>query len=134
MMSLPLQQVPNQSFSALLDGNQWDFVLKTVEDTTTVSLTLNGNDIMDNGRAVAGGFIIPSIYQEYSSGNFFFVTQNFDLPYYTEFTVTQYLIYVSAAELAALRAPSASPFITADDFNPIAALPLRFSPQGYVLA
>jgi len=129
MMSLPIQQLPNQSLSVLLDGNQWNFLLKTVQDTTVVSLTLNGTDILDSARAVAGGFIIPSLYQE--AGNFFFVTQNFDLPYYTQFNVTQALIYISAAELAILRTPPVSPYITAASFNPIGGLPLRFSPQGY---
>jgi hypothetical protein len=131
MMQLPLQQLPNQSFSILLDGNQWDFLLKTVEDMTAVSLMLNGTDILDSARAAAGTFIIPSIYEE--SGNFFFVTQSFQLPYYTQFNVTQALIYISATELAALRV-SKTPPITAADFNPIAALPLRFQPSGYVAA
>ena len=130
MMNLPIQQIPNQSFSVALDGNNWDFVLKTAGDTTVVSLTLNGTDILDGARAVAGGFIIPSLYQE--AGNFFFVTQNFELPYYTEFTVTQNLIYISASELAVLRTPPASPIITAASFNPLGALPLRFQPIGYV--
>lgn len=131
MMNLPLTQVPNQSFSQILDGNSWNFLLKTVQDMTIVSLTLNNVDILDSGRAAAGAFIIPSKYQE--AGNFFFVTQNFELPYYTQFSVTQSFIYISASELAALRVP-ATPPITAADFNPIAALPLRFSPQGYVEA
>jgi hypothetical protein len=129
MMSVPLQQLPNQSFSILLDSNQWDFLLKTVEDSTVVSLTLNGTDLLDSAKAPAGAFIIPSIYEE--SGNFFFVTQSFQLPYYTNFNVTQSLIYISATELATLRTPTPPP-ITAADFNPIAALPLRFQPVGYV--
>ena len=85
----------------MLDGNQWDFLLKTVEDTTVVSLALNGQDILDSARAAAGSFIIPSIYEE--SGNFFFVTQNFQLPFYTAFNVTQSLVYINltAEELGA---------------------------------
>src|SRR5262249_14348888 len=128
---LPIQQLPNQSLSVLLDGNQWNFLLKTVGDSTIASLTLNGTDVLDSARCVAGSFIIPSQYEE--SGNFFFLTQNEYLPYYTQFNVTQSLIYISATELAALRVPKA-PRITAADFNPIAALPLRFAPQGYMAA
>ena len=131
MLVVPIQQLPNQSFSVALDGNQWDFVLKTAEDTTVASLTLNSVDILDSARCVAGSFIIPSEYEE--AGNFFFVTQNYQLPYYTQFNVTQSLIYISATELMALRQPKALP-ITAADFNPIAALPLRFAPQGYSAA
>lgn len=131
MQQIPLQQLPNQSLSALLDGNQWNLLLKTVEDSTVLSAQLNGVDVLSSARAVAGSFIIPSTYEE--AGNFIFVTQLFQLPFYTQFNVTQSLIYVSAAELAVLRAPK-SPPITAANFNPIAALPLRFKPQGYVEA
>lgn len=129
MKQIPLQQIPNQSFSIILDNNSWGFLIKTVEDMTVVSLTLNNVDILDSARAVAGGFIIPSLYEE--AGNFFFVTQNQELPYYTNFKVTQQLIYISAAELAILRQPNPLPITTAY-FNPLGALPLRFAPQGYV--
>ena len=128
MMQIPIQVVASQSFSTILDGNTWDFILKTVEDSTVVSLTLNGSDILDSARAVAGSFIIPSQYEE--DGNFFFTTQDFELPFYTRFNVSQSLLYVSTPELAAFRAPPVSR-ITAAYFNPIAALPLRFAPQNY---
>jgi hypothetical protein len=129
MMSLPIQSVPNQSFSTILDSNNWNIVIKTVEDTTVVSLTLNGTDIIDGARAAAGALIIPSQYEE--SGNFFFTTANFELPFYTFFNISQSLIYVSAVELVAFRTLPESP-IKASFFNPIAALPLRFSPVGYL--
>lgn len=128
MKNIPIQAIPNQSFSIILDSNTWNIVLKTVEDITVVSLNLNGVDVVDSARAVAGSFVIPSKYEE--SGNFIFVTGSNQLPYYTEFGVTQALIYASADELANIRTPIVNP-ITAADFNPLGALPLRFSPQGY---
>jgi hypothetical protein len=131
MMQVPIQATPNQSFSIILDSNNWDFVLKTVEDATAVSLTLNGVDVIDNTRAMAGSLIIPSQYEE--NGNFFFTTANYQLPFYTSFNVSQSLIYASAAELVAFRTPPALP-VTAAFFNPIAALPMRFAPQNYALA
>lgn len=128
MQQIPIQSLPNQSFNMSLDGNQWDITIKSISGATVVSLARNNVDIIDGVRAVAGSFIIPSQYEE--AGNFIFVTQSFQLPVYTQFNITQYLVYVSAAELAVFRAPVAAP-ITAADFNPIAALPQRFSPQGY---
>lgn len=128
MMQVPIQAIPNQSFSIILDGNTWNFLLKTVEDTTAVSLTLNGIDIIDSSRAASGALIIPSRYEE--AGNFFFTTANYQLPFYTSFNISQSLIYVSATELAEFRMSPLSP-ITAAYFNPIAALPLRFAPVGY---
>ncbi len=130
MMQIPIQQLPNQSFSTLLDGNQWDFLLKTAGDITVISLVLNGTDIINSVKAQPGALIIP--YQYLESGNFFFVTQGFQIPFYTEFNVSQSLIYISAAELAAIRAQANPVPITVASFNPIAALPLRFSPKGYV--
>jgi hypothetical protein len=58
------------------------------------------------------------------------LVQNFALPDYTLFGISQNLIYLSAVDLAAIRVPPAYPITTAF-FNPDAALPLRFSPQGY---
>lgn len=128
MQRIPLQVIANQQFSIVLDNNQWDFTIKTTNGITSISLIRNGVSIVENARAVAGALILQSQYEE--AGNFFFVTQSFQLPEYAQFGITQYLIYVTASELATFRAPITPP-ITAVSFNPIAALPLRFSPQGY---
>lgn len=128
MMQIPLQALPNQEFSLILDGNSWDISLKTTDGITSASLTLNGVDILDGAPVVAGAWIIQAAYQ--NSGNFFFVTHNFQLPAYTQFGVSQSLIYASQAEINALDAPAPPP-IKASNFNPIAALPLRFAPIGY---
>lgn len=125
MQNIPLQIIPNQSFSIVLDNNQWNFVLKTTNGVTAVSLTLNNNSVIENMRAVANQKIIPSQYEE--AGNFMFLTQNFQLPDYTQFGITQILVYITASELEAFRAPIIPP-ITAANFNPIAALPVRFAP------
>lgn len=128
MIEIPLQRLPNQSFFITLDNNQWNFALKTTNGIISASVSLNGVVILSNMRCVANQIIIPSVYLE--SGNFLFLTQDFQLPYYTEFGVTQKLIYLTSGELAQFRAKPTLP-ITTNDFNPIASLPLRFSPQGY---
>ena len=128
MQSVPISAVPNQDFTIILDGNTWDITLKTTDGIISASLNLNSIDIVDNARVVSGSYIIQEQYQE--SGNFFFLTQNQELPLYTQFNVTQSLIYISAAELAALRVPPPPP-ITEAYFNPLGALPLRFSPRNY---
>jgi hypothetical protein len=128
MQSIPLQAIPNQSFSITLDGNQWNFTLKTTNGVISVTLAKNNVTLIENMRAVANGLIIPAKYLE--DGNFLFLTQNFQLPDYTQFGVTQLLIYITAAELTASRTPTSS-IITVASFSPIAALPLRFAPTGY---
>jgi hypothetical protein len=131
VQNIPVSAVPNQRFSVVLDGNSWDVTVRATDGVTAVSLARNGVLVIENLRAVAGMKIIPSEYEE--AGNFAFFTANFELPDYRSFGVSQRLVYFSAAELAAIRAPKKPP-ITAARFNPIAALPLRFAPVGYVAA
>ena len=127
-IEVPLQAIPNQSFSISLDNNTFGITLIYADSIMAVSMTINGVDTIDNIRCVAGSPLIPSRYEE--AGNFLFLTQNFALPIYEQFGSTQSLLYFTAAELATYRAAK-SPPITAASFNPIAGLPLRFSPQGY---
>jgi hypothetical protein len=131
MQSIPLQAIPNQEFTVVLNNNQWKITLRTTAGVTSATVSLNGTEIVSNSRCVANGLVIPYEYLE--SGNFLFLTQNYQLPEYTQFNTTQYLVYITAEEMAAFRVPLSSP-ITAADFSPIAALPLRFAPQGYTLA
>lgn len=130
MQTISLKAIPNQSFSVILDDNNWSFILKTTNGVTSVTLSLNGVLVLTNLRAVANQKIIPFEYEESQSGNFIFLCQTYQLPYYTQFGTTQVLAYISNSELVTLRTPISST-ITASDFNPIAALPLRFAPTGY---
>lgn len=133
MQQIPLQPIPNQSFTIVLDDNSWDISLRTAKDITAVSLSLNNEVLLSNIRAVANSLIIPYRYKELKSGNFLFLTKNFELPFYTQFGLTQKLVYVSNAELEDARLPLGYP-ITQSVFDPNGDVPLRFKPQGYVLA
>lgn len=128
MMQIPLEVLPNQSLTTILDDNRWLIDIVETVGAMAVTLTLNDVVLVSGVRAVANTPIIASEYQE--SGNFLFATQNFDMPYYDQFGVTQYLYYFSAAEIAVIREPVTPP-ITQSYFDPIAELPLRFAPQGY---
>lgn len=134
---VPLQQIPNQSFAITLDGNLFNVVLKKCNGVMAMSLSINGEDTIDNLICAACAPIIPAAYLE--TGNFMFITANNQLPDYRQFGNTQSLFYFTAAELAAFRvapvaASPAVPTVTAAFFNPIAGLPLRFAPQGYTQA
>lgn len=128
MQTIPLQSIPNQEFTIQLNNNLFDITIRETNGCMSVSITINSVLTIENMRIVAGMRLIPSQYEE--AGNFIFASNNEDLPFYTEFGNSQQLVYVTAAELAIIRAPVAPP-ITASYFNPLAALPLRFSPQGY---
>jgi hypothetical protein len=131
---IPLQAIPNQDFTITLDNNLWEIGIHTCNGIVAVTLTLNGTLLIENLIGASCAPIIPAQYQE--NGNFVFLTANQQLPVYSQFNVTQSLFYFSASELAVLRTPPVAssryvPTVTAESFNPIGSLPLRFSPQGY---
>lgn len=132
MQNVPLQNLPNQELSIPLDNNQWDISLRSANGTIAATFTLNGIVLIENVRVVAGMRMLPYKYLE--NGNFALITQSFEIPDYTKFGITQSLLYFSQDELNAVR--NFNPvIITANDFDPNAgSLPLRFAPQGYILA
>lgn len=130
MLLVPLQSIPNQEFTIVLDNNTYDIVVRYTNGATSVTITCNGTLIIENMQTVAGALIIPYQYLE-NSGNFIFVTSNQELPLYSEFGITQFLYYLNASDLATLRTPAPA-IIPASWFNSLGQLPLRFAPQGYV--
>jgi hypothetical protein len=108
MINIPLQAIPGQSLSIQLDGNNYDIRLHSCNNTPqtpgtaimTVSIARNGISIVDNVRPVAGFPIIGYPYLE--NGNFVIISNNDDYPDYTQFGITQFLIFASQAELEAI--------------------------------
>ncbi len=128
MQIIPIQALPTQRFSIPLDGNEWGITIRATNGTISMSFTLNGDVVIQNTRAVAGRRIIPATYQE--AGNSTLITQSFELPDYTKFGTTQQLVYISAADLEIVRTKTPG-IVTAADFDPNGALPMRFKPSGY---
>lgn len=125
---VPIQAIPNQSFSITLDNQLFAISIKETNGCVAVSIDVNGVNVIENLRTVSGSPIIPAKYQE--AGNFMFVTANQQVPDYLRFNVTQTLQYFTAAELTAFRAPVPPPIMAAF-FDPLGGLPLRFAPRGY---
>lgn len=101
MIDITLQPLPNQSFSIQLGASRYDITLKEANGAMTASIARDGAPVVENVRLVAGSPVLPYRYLE--DGNFVLVTQDDDLPYYTAFGVTQFLTYLTADEVAALR-------------------------------
>jgi len=101
---IPLQAVPNQSFSVLLDNQQYEIAFREIGNSAmAVSMSLNGVVLMSNARFCADDPLIAHPYLEGDGGNFFFVSDDKQIPYYTFFDVTQKLYYLAAAEMADAR-------------------------------
>lgn len=120
--AISLNAIPNQNFRFNSDSNSFDITLKATAGCMSMSVDINGQDVIDNVRCVAWRVIIPSVYQE--NGNLMFMTQSLQLPWYTQFGISQTLVYFSQSELSSIRSGNLL-------FSPFGALPLRFSPQGY---
>lgn len=101
MIDLNLSPIPNQAVSIQLDNNFYVITVKEAEGVMAVTINRNGENIVSNARAVAGTPLLPYLYME--NGNFIFITNGDDYPYYTQFGITQSLIYASQVELDAIR-------------------------------
>jgi hypothetical protein len=104
MQIIPLQAIPNQSFSITLDNNLYDIKLITCVNITAASILRNKELILLDSRVEPNMPIIPYRYLE--DGNFMILTKGGNYPIYSEFGVTQFLIYTSASELRGIRSVS----------------------------
>jgi len=100
---IPIDALPNQSLSVTLDGARFDIALKSSDTSCFASITRDDELLIENSRATAGTFLLPYEYLEGDTGNFLFVVQNELIPYYTNFGITQALLYFTAAEVEAAR-------------------------------
>ena len=96
-----IQPVANQSLSIALDNIQYDITIRETNGSMSVDLTRDNQVVFQGSRVVAGTPVIPYRYLE--SGNFIFITQNNEQPYFTKFGNSQSLIYASPSELETFR-------------------------------
>ena len=97
MKQIPLKVYPRQSLSVVLEGSLYELSLKECNGIMAVSVIRDGETIISNRRAVAGMPIIPSRYL--NDGNFFLLTDNDELPYYTGFEGSNVLVWVTNDEI-----------------------------------
>lgn len=103
MQQIPLQAIPNQSFTVQLDDRFYNMALKTANGIMALDISRDNQVLLTGARVVAGTPLLPYNYLENSSGNFIFITANEELPDYAQFGVTQSLLYASNDELEAIR-------------------------------
>lgn len=101
MRIIPLASIANQSFTLTLDGVRWSLRLNAGRGVMSASVSRDGSTLITGVRVLAGEPIIP--YAHLQTGNFIFVVNDDDLPDYQLFNVSQVLVYLSAAEIAAVQ-------------------------------
>ena len=103
MLVIPLSTTPNQTFSTRIGSDFYNITIKFVINLMTVSVVRNGVILIENVRAMPDEVVIPYEHLEAGSGNFAFVTENNEYPIYTQFNITQYLVFADNEELEVLR-------------------------------
>lgn len=101
MIQLNITPVPNQQFTARLDGARYTITLKTAQGVTLASILRDGVPVVESVRVLAGELIIPYQYKE--NGNFGIITENNALPNWEQFGISQFFYYFTPAELAEFR-------------------------------
>lgn len=102
MLIVPIASLPNQTFDVLIDNtNEWEIAIYTVNDFNLMcaDFILNGTLILSGQRCVPQQLLVPYRYLVEGAGNFLFVTVNDEYPDYTQFNLTQQLLYVSPEEI-----------------------------------
>lgn len=102
MIQINLAAVPNQEFSIQLDGQFYDIHIRDANGSPAATIVRDGVVVVSAARIVAGAPLLPYLYQE--NGNFLLTVTNDALPDWEQFGITQFLVYLTADELATLRA------------------------------
>ena len=101
-IEIPLEAIPNQSFSIRLDAHRYVLTIKEMGDVMAVTIERDSVVLVSNMRAVAGTPLLPYPYLSQEFGNFIFTNTDPEaIPYYTDFATTCKLVYSTAAEIAA---------------------------------
>lgn len=101
MKEIPLKSVERQNFTIELEGSLFDITIKECNGIMTATIIRDSVKLVENRRICAGMTLIPDGHLE--EGNFAFVTDNDNLPYYTRFGSTDILLYATVEEVEAFR-------------------------------
>lgn len=99
---LPLLATPNQSFTTPLENQNYKLSFKATRGVMAISISINDIVLVSNSRFFADRPLIPYKYLEGKGGNFILTTEGDSLPAFAEFGTTQFLFYLTAAEVVAL--------------------------------
>lgn len=100
MIDIALQPIANQELSIPLEGSRFVLTIKESQGAMVMTIVRDDEVIVQNARMTGDNVIIPCEYQRVGMGNFFIGTQNEEIPFWDQFGLTQFLVYVTAAEVA----------------------------------
>lgn len=102
--TIDLQPVQNQIFTTTFENDFYVISIFFAAGIMACNIVKNNIVVCNGQRIVGGSFLIPFFAYEGTGGNFIFLTSEkngqLELPYYTQFGLTQTLVYMTAQEIA----------------------------------
>lgn len=99
MREIQLKSIPNQKLTTTLDGKTYGLHFKQ-SGTMIVDVTVDEETVISGLKCYPNIALVP--YGYLVDGNFFFVTENEELPDYENFGTTCKLYYLTDEEINAL--------------------------------
>lgn len=98
---LELKQIPNQSFSTTINNINMDVNIRYAgNELMLFSLEINGEYVCPDVPAFSNQGLLPYNYMvQEAGGNFIFITENEEYPFYENFTTTCRLYFITVDEL-----------------------------------
>ena len=95
MQKIQLSTIPNQRLRATLNDNDWELTIKVARQMMCCDIKRNDNMLIQGIRVIPNQPLIPYRYLS-GIGNFAFITDNGELPWWELFGKTQYLVWRSS--------------------------------------
>lgn len=102
MIEIDVQQIPNQEFLRIIDDHRYLLKIRTFNGITLMDITIDEVPVKYGIRVIPNEYIIPYKYLT-KGGNFMFVCNDGEYPFYTKFGITQQLVYLTNDEIAEIE-------------------------------
>lgn len=98
MRRVILEKTANQEFNLTIDDRRYKISLREGENQMMLAtIEIDGEIVIQGLRCLPSTPLLPYSYTEW--GNFIFVTENNEFPYWEKFGSSQRLLYVTRAEV-----------------------------------
>lgn len=98
MIQIPISNIPNQEFSMTLAGNEFFIQLRTIQDLTYMSCSINGEPTFYSQICTPNNWVNQYKYIS-AGGKFAFRCIDDEYPNYKKFNSTQFLYFITQEEI-----------------------------------
>lgn len=102
-VSISLDKIAAQNFTIVIDGLRYDVTIKVAFYYMICDIKIDGVKVISGQNILNGEPLLPYPYLENGGGNFIFLSDTEEDPWYENFGGTDILVYIERAELVAAR-------------------------------